>query len=890
MAQNTNPGSTSVEEDRVNSQPEPERFARASHPVTGFEFVDTAVGADLPAEPVWLPAVVPGGVHESLLAAGLMMDPYVDRNENFVRWIEDRDWWFRAAFTAPPDLAPDERLRLICYGLDTVAALWLNAEPLGEHVNMFRPAIFDLAGQSRSRNELLIRFSPPLAGIDAPEPLIRLAAALPDTFADLAAEQPTETEAGSELPVMFSGTLARATLRRKAAFSWGWDFGPRVPSIGIWRPVELVHERRAVITGHHVMATAVDAEARTAEVQVRVEVDAFATGHDLTAAVELRPPAGRAIAVELILAARDGPARSARVSIHLDQAELWWTHDLGDQPLYAVRVSLREGDEVLDVVHDRIGLRTIELDRSPDPEGGRYFRFMLNGCPLFARGAAWLPASLLVGSVGQQRYRDLVAIARAGNFNMLRVWGGGIYEHEAFYAATDELGVLVWQDFMFACVDYPSEDEGLASEVALEAAYQVKRLRNRASIAVWAGNNEVHMLHQAAYHDIGPGNWGYRFFHELLPAAVADHGPGVPYWPGSPYGVDDPLGVNGVHDGDRHAWEVWHGIDFGTGSPTQYASRGEAMHFRRYADDTGKFISEFGIHASPELPTLRRWIPDSELTMHSLSIDHHNKDRPKNKGDALLEVETGLPDGIEQYVDFTMAAQAEGLKFGIEHYRRRQPSNSGTLIWQFNDVWPGFSWSVVDYDLVPKAGYYYAKRAFAPLLASFRRISDGRVELWFANSTAERIETEATVQLASFDGTVHTETTVQIEIASASAVLVWRSEAGYARPDRFAWVSSTEGMFPANRLFFDHLKNLPWPSPQLDVAVTPLSPSSATVSITASRFAYFVHVLSPLPGARFSNNYIDLRTGDTAVIMVEGLPDSFGTEQLIVKPYSGASS
>jgi beta-mannosidase len=173
--------------------------------------------------------------------------------------------------------------------------------------------------------------------------------------------------------------------------------------------------------------------------------------------------------------------------------------------------------------------------------------------------------------------------------------------------------------------------------------------------------------------------WGYRFFHELLPATVANHGPGVPYWPGSPYGEDDPLGVNGVHDGDRQAWEVWHGIGFGTGDPTQYASRGEAMHFHRYADDTGKFISEFGIHASPELSTLRRWIPDSELTVHSPSFDHHNKDRPMNKSDALLEVETGLPDGIEQYVDFTMAAQAEGLKFGIEHYRRRQPSNSADL-------------------------------------------------------------------------------------------------------------------------------------------------------------------------------------------------------------------
>ena len=222
----------------MNSQPEPERFARATRAVTGFELSDTAVGADPPTEAAWLPVIVPGGVHESLLAAGLIKDPYVDRNETFVRWIEDRDWWFRAAFTAPTNLAPDERLRLICHGLDTVAALWLNGEPLGEHVNMFRADLRPhraVKEQQRAADPVL-----PAPGGNLPaQPAIRLAAALPGIFAGLAAEQPTETEAAPELAVMFSGTLARATLRRKATFSWGWDFGPRVPSIGIWRPVEL---------------------------------------------------------------------------------------------------------------------------------------------------------------------------------------------------------------------------------------------------------------------------------------------------------------------------------------------------------------------------------------------------------------------------------------------------------------------------------------------------------------------------------------------------------------------------------------------------------------------------------------------------------------------------
>ena len=277
----------------------------------------------------------------------------------------------------------------------------------------------------------------------------------------------------------------------------------------------------------------------------------------------------------------------------------------------------------------------------------------------------------------------------------------------------DELGLLVWQDFAFACMDYPDDDPVLRAEVEQEAAHQVRRLRNHACLALWCGNNEVQMIHVMGYRDLAPGGWGSVFFDKVLPAARAAHGGGVPYWPGSPYGEsadgeDAVAAINGVLDGDRHAWEVWHGLDFGAGGG-EFASV-ESRHYRRYAADRGKFISEFGIHASPELATLQRWLPKDQLQVHSPGFDHHNKDHPKNKHDPVLEIVTGLPSSIEQYVDFTMISQAEGLKFGIEHYRRREPHCGGTLIWQFNDVWPGFSWSVIDYAGVPKAGYHYARR------------------------------------------------------------------------------------------------------------------------------------------------------------------------------------
>ncbi|WP_211768248.1 glycoside hydrolase family 2 protein [Kutzneria sp. CA-103260] len=841
--------------------------------INDFELVDTEIGrsgAELPADG-WLPAVVPGGVHESLLAAGRIEPPYQDRNELDIRWIEDRDWWFRASFARP---AADGRARLVFHGLDTVVDIWLNGEPLGHHENMFRPAEFDVTERLRADNELLLRFSPPLHGLTVPrsgvELLSRLAAVFAQGDDEQAAERPSESSG-------MMSTLPIASQRRKAAFSWGWDFGPRVPSIGLWRPVELRVARAAVLTGHHIRTHAIAADG-SATVGVLVEVDQFDTDAPLTAQVTLTAPSGLRTTVRLPVS----QGRAHRV-ITLPAAELWWTHDLGDQALYDVTIVLLDGGEVLDRVTDRIGLRTIVLDRGPDPAGGRLFRFLLNGVPVFARGASWLPADMLVGSVAEDRVRALVGLARDGGMNMLRVWGGGIYEQDAFYRACDEQGVLVWQDFLFACTDYPESMPALADEVAREAEHQVKRLRNHASLALWCGNNEVQMIHGAAYRNYDPGDWGYDFFHRVLPDAVAEFDGRTPYWPGSPWGEDASEGfaaVNGVRDGDRHAWEVWHGISLDPNAP-QFDSLGDARHYRRYADDKGKFISEFGIHAAPELATLRRCLPPDQLHVHSGSFDHHNKDSPKDKHDAVLAIVTGLPETIEQYVDFTMVSQAEGLKFGVEHYRRRQPHCNGTLVWQFNDVWPGFSWSVVDHDLVPKAGYHYLSRAYVPVLASFRRDGD-TLELWLSNSGRTVVTSTATVAIAGFDGTEHLREDVTATVAAGDSRPVWTVGGLELTADRYAWV---DGDFPSNRLFFAEIKDIPFGEPELDVVATTTGPGRASLAITATGFAYFVHALTPVPGARFHTNYLDLRDGDTATIEVTGLPDGFDPAAIEVRAW-----
>jgi beta-mannosidase len=788
-------------------------------------------------------------VHESLLAAGLIGHPYFGDNEATVAWIEDKTWWYRTTF---PGLE-GERITLTFECLDTVAAVWLNGMLVGSHANQHRPLVLDVTRCLRESNDLLIRFAPPLLDTLAPDEIEAAAAAI-------RARQAAVRPSAEELPLEDLLLLVRRSVRRKATFSWGWDFGARVPSAGLLREVRLTRRPAASLVGVHARTTALDVTASTATLRVSVEVEAF-QGASLTVRVVLTSPT--CAVVEKSVPASD----LVHIELALADAQAWWTHDLGEQPLYDLQVTLFDGDAELDTWTGRVGLRTIELDRGRD-EIGQLFRFVLNGVPVFARGANWVPPSLLVGSITDDTYRALVSLAHVGKMNMIRVWGGGIYEPHAFYDTCDELGILIWQDFMFACFDYPSDKPELTAEVELEAVHQVRRLRNHASLALWCGNNEVQAIHELTNGNVEPGNWGWSYFHELLPAVVAAHDPATPYWPGSPWGETEGELVNGVSDGDRHAWEVWHGIPIGAGGPTDFATRGEAVHFHRYAHDEGTFISEFGIHAAPELSTLERWTLPASLELRNEVFDQRNKDTPKDKGYALMERETGIPQTMAEYIDFSMACQAEGLKFGVEHYRRRQPRCGGTLVWQFNDVWPGFSWSVVDHDLVAKAGYYFLQRAYQPVIATFT-VTEAGLELWITNSAARDVPLDLTVEVSTFTGKLQLHEQISVVAGAYTSGCVWTSPIVPA-VDQYAWVSCPDGDVAPNRLFFGFLKDLPLAG-VVDAQVRLTSTTTAEVEMTSHGYSYFAHVLSPHPGARFDSNYVDLRDGDRHVVHVSGL-------------------
>jgi beta-mannosidase len=788
----------------------------------------------------WIPIPVPGDVHRALLDAGRIDDPFYDRNEDRCAWIEDREWWYRMSFEGPVEpLGPDERLRLVFHGLDTFATVWLNGEEIGEHHNMFREAVFDVGDRIRSgENTLAILFDRPLDHV------------------------------GEQHPDQWGRNPERVFMR-KAQFGFGWDWGPRLPTVGIWRPVELSRERRATISDVHFYTLDIEPWGDRAAVAVRVEFDRFAAEGRLEAAVTLTSPDGDTVAERSLVLHGEGSDLTAYLTV--ENPLLWWTHDLGEPVLYGLRVDLHQEGDLLDRYESKVGIRTLELDQSPDPDepGTRFFRFILNGVPIFARGADWIPADSFVGAIPPERYETLVSAARDANMNMLRVWGGGIYEHDAFYDLCDSMGLLVWQDFMFACAVYPEEPPSFVAEVEAEARYQVRRLRSHPSLALLCGNNENQWIHDRTFWDRDDTTVpGALYYHQILPRVVAEVDGRTPYWPGSPFGGDDH---NDRRQGNVHNWEVWHGnFPRHFGEVSRQDPTPENVSYLRYAEDMGRFISEFGMHAAPVRETLRRAIPEDQLYHHSPSMDHHNKDAPKNKGDNLMLTVTGLPEDLDEYVDFSMISQAEGLKFALEHFRRRKPHCSGTLFWQLNDCWPVLSWSVVDYNGFGKAGYYYARRAYSPLLASFRTLPDDSIELWLTNDTLSSVEDDVTVRLATFEGETIWEETIQVQAPANTSLPVarWTADRVPGAPDRYLSVRSAGDRFPSNRHFFAAIKDLRRDPVEPEVDFIPTGDHELRVCLKAPGYVYFVHLEVPDEATRFSDNYFDLEPGEERKIVV----------------------
>ncbi len=815
-----------------------------------------AAGAHLPDcdDANWHPASVPGDVHTALVDIGRLAPPFYNMNVETCQWVECQEWWYRTTFKVPLAKDDAETWYLLTFdGLDTLATVYLNGTEIGSHRNMFIAATFDVTEHLHlgERNTLAVRFEPTVAPVADPE-----------------IGGPVLSPALSEVEGAVEGQWGRNPERvwvRKAQCNFGWDWAPRLVSVGIWQGVALRRYVGARLGGVFFKTTTISPQ--VAEATVVVETERWADVPDLEAQITLSRGEQRLTDQVPLANGR------AEVAFTIPDPALWWTHDLGESALYELEVALQASGKTLDTHYEQVGIRTIEVDQSPDPDEPetRFFTFVLNGVKLFAKGANWIPADSFVAQVDEARYRDLLELVVEANMNMLRVWGGGIYEKNVFYRLCDELGILIWQDFMFACALYPDFDPHFMAEVEREAEAVVRRLRNRPCLALWCGNNENDWL--SDMHDWQRPGWdfpGKRIYHELLPPIVERLDGTRLYWPSSPYGGNDH---NSAEEGDRHNWQVWHGAVF----PRRFGEEPKrdlsptGISYRHYADDPARFISEFGMHAAPVLETLRRNVPAAALHLDSPELLYRNKDEPKDKRDLLMLAHTGLSNSLQEYLDFSMICQAEGLKFGIEHYRRRKFHCSGTLFWQLNDCWPGLSWGVLDYYLFPKAGYFYAKRAYAPVLASFKGEVDG-VSLWITNDTLEDLSDTVTVFHGDFPGHKRHEEVLEVRVPANASLKVRNltfDDLDIKDPrQEYLAVRSSSGLFPDNRHFFVEVKDLVRPKPDLKVEIAKGGDGEYKVRVATDVYAYFVKLVVPIEGTKFSDNYFDLFSGQERVIEV----------------------
>lgn len=781
----------------------------------------------------WLDAAVPGDVHSTLLVNGRIEDPYVSTNDQACRWIERKIWVYRTEFDRPEN-SGDADIFLSFEGLDTLAEVFVNGEAVAISENMFVPVSVKLTGKLKGRgNVVVVRFDPVV-----------------------------EYALTKDVSRFWSKVNYERIWLRKCACNFSWDWSPRLVTVGVWKDVWLQVVRKARID--HLFFKTLSIGSDEAEVEVDVEVSRHGSELPLFAEVNLEG------FDQLIRCEAEVHEGKATVRLKVEKPQLWWTFDQGTPALYNLTVRLMEGGtgKQLDAAADQVGIRTIAVSQRSEA-GTPRFTFVLNGKPIYAKGANWIPAHNFLGAISDERYADLITLSREANMNMLRVWGGGIYEKEAFYRECSRQGLLVWQDFMFSCSELPDYDAAFMANVRTEIIANVKALRNHPCIAIWAGNNENQAIHsEKMYYRSDYRFYGEKIFHELIPGLLKELDATRLYWPSSPWGGNDP---NSFSEGDTHNWAVWAGDvyprRYGEASKTDVSSYG--ISYRRYAEDTSKFSSEFGIHGSTVKETLRRYIPESELYYGSFELDYRNKDYEPEKGDITMAGYSGLPSDLDQYIDYSMLCQAEGLKFGVEHFRRRKPENSGSLIWQLNDCWPGISWSVIDYYLNPKGAYHYVARAFAPLLYTFRQEEDGSVTLWSVNDRTEPASGDLRVRRMRLDGTVISEEEHRVQVPANSSQQLLRLAPATDPATEFLVVQVKRGHHaPDNVHFFAEWKHLKMPKAAVQAVFTPKGQEGSCweCELRSDKVAHFVHLVFPQDAVQVSDNYLLLLPGEPRTI------------------------
>ncbi len=792
----------------------------------------------------WYTASVPGTVHADLLENGQIDEIFWRTNENNVQWVEDADWEYRTVFQVDAGLLGMDVIELEFLGLDTYADVYLNGHHILSSDNMFVGYRVNCGEYlSEGENELEIQFLSPVR--EGMKKLEKLDYLIPATN-----EQAPEGRHTS-------------VFTRKAPFHYGWDWGPRLVTSGIWRPVNLIAWNNAKIEDVYLQTLSI--ENNMAHISAEVEIYSL-NGDEYLLTVQID---GQPAGTSKHITARDG-INKVNLDLRVDNPRLWWTNGLGEPYLYDFSIILQKDGRITDRLDLGYGIRTVKLLQEPD-ETGHSFLFEVNGVPVFMKGANIIPSETLTPLVTDEMYQNLVENAVDANMNMLRVWGGAIYEEDYFYELCDRNGLLVWQDFMFACALQPGDEVHLEN-IRKEAEYNVRRLRNRASIALWCGNNEnLHGWHHWGWQDLyTPEQRDFmwrtyeRIFHEILPEAVSQLDPATAYWPSSPSSVGNTPADR--RSGDEHDWTVWFG----------------QQPFSNYANDAPRFVSEWGMQAFPGIHTIESFSLPEDRDIDSEVMRHRQRSdmswlKPGFDGNDMIrwymEMYYRVPEDFSDFTYVSQLLQAKGYRTAIESHRRSMPHCMGTLYWQLNDCWPTVSWSTVDYHNRWKASHYAVRKAFEEVIVS-PVIEGDYINIYVISDRLEPFDAELTLTLMDFTGKIlwssAAKTTVNANTSSLAYSLTEASLPGGDRPGNRVLVTDlTAGdtMITTNLLYFAAPRFLELPSS--DIWFT-LNEADDGYEIELYSDNLEKNVFLDIPGGNsiFSDNFFDLLPGHGKTVRI----------------------
>jgi beta-mannosidase len=815
----------------------------------------------------WLPATVPGCVHTDLLANKLIPDPFYRMNEKDEQWIDKEDWIYKNSFVVDSVITSMQKIELSFKGLDTYADVYLNDSLILKTDNMFREWNPEVKKYLRTGNNLLkiVFHSAIKEGLQKYD-------ALGYTIPVSDNDQSENGGVGKKRVSIFT---------RKAGYHYGWDWGPRFVTSGIWRPVSLLAWNNVILRDLYIKQNSLTTIKAELNVGVSIEAASACRSYlvlSINGKEALRKNLNLKPGINLV-----------NLPLVIEKPELWWPNGFGKQALYSIKAVLDPINDKLisSSIEKRIGLRKIELIQEPDSVG-KSFGFRVNGKNIFIKGANYIPQDNFLNRVTPERYEHILQSAADANMNMLRVWGGGIYENDIFYNLCDEKGLLVWQDFMFACAMFPG-DAAFLENVKQEAKDNITRLRSHPSIAIWCGNNEcLSAWYQWGYKDSVPRQQGKEVadkiwkayednFHVLLPSLVKELDPEREYWCSSPAaGFNIPSNWT---SGDNHYWGVWWAKD----------------PFSDYYKKIGRFMSEYGFQSFPELKTVKYYTVPADWNIYSDVMKAHQR---SSIGNVTIEEymlrDYKKPKDFQSYLYLGQVLQAEGTKIAMEGHRRARPYCQGTMFWQIDDCWPVASWSTIDYFGRWKAQQYYAVKAYAPVLVS-PVLDNGKLKVYVCSDRFDSFKAKLSVQVSDMTGkpvsTKEQEITVAENASNLALEIPIKEITSKGDPSQlYVYVAIKENgkLLSDNLILFLSPKDVKLPKPLINVSISN-SDEGYKITLTSDKLALNTYLCNDITEGFFKDNYFTLLPGEMKeVIFKTKMKDASFAKNLKVRDLTSA--